>query len=170
MRHAKAFPGNVVHAEGHGLGTFRSRMHDFDHALGHRPEIVSLPVELGLSRFVEACHLVLDLVRHRLGFFCAENLKDRRKKLLPVVADVLLEGAPQLGDLAEKLAAVLRHRVQFSKTRCGLLVVAYGGVQQILHPVLLQDRKQVLLLQIGKKFQLVSQIRQQTLARLGCTV
>jgi hypothetical protein len=34
----------------------------------------------------------------------------------------------------------------------------------------LQDRKQVLLLQIGKKFQLVSQIRQQTLARLGCTV
>jgi hypothetical protein len=81
-----------------------------------------------------------------------------------------LEGFSQLGYLAEKISAVFGHTLELVQKRTRLRVVADGCIQKILHGVPLQDGKQVLLLERGKELQLVSQIRKQPLAGLGCAV
>jgi hypothetical protein len=43
-------------------------------------------------------------------------------------------------------------------------------LNQVLHPVLAQDRKEILLLEISQEVQLLFQVRKQALTGFGCIV
>jgi hypothetical protein len=78
---------------------------------------------LGPLCLFDTRHLILHLLGHRFGLLVAEDLEHRRKQLLLVVANMLLEHLLQLSNLAEELTIVLRHAVQFRQERTRSLVV-----------------------------------------------
>jgi hypothetical protein len=110
------------------------------------------------------------LLGHRFGLLVAQDLEHRRKQLLCVVANMLLEHFLQLSNLAEELTIVLRHAVQLRQEGTRFLVVLDGLLNQVLHPVLAQDGKQILLLEISQEVQLLFQIRKQALTGFGSIV
>jgi hypothetical protein len=155
------------------LGSVRSSLHRVGH-ISCNPldafDLLAGALCLGPLGPFDTRHLILHLLGHGFGLLVTQHLEHRRKQFLLVIADMLLEHLLQLSNLAEELTSVLRHTIQLRQEGTRLLVVLDGVSDQVLHPVLIQDRKEVLFLEIGQEVQLLFQIRKQALTGFSCIV
>jgi hypothetical protein len=89
--------------------------------------------------FLNLGHLALDCLDDGLRLLVAERLQDHRQELVLLVADVLLEGFPQLGHLGRELLALLRDLLQLGQELAGLLVVVDRLGREVLGFVVLPE-------------------------------